>query len=47
MSFDAWLTASVTAGDLRAVEFLQYIGQDLDGGDKTAEYIVMERRIVG
>ena len=47
LSFDAWLTASVTAGDLRAVEFLQYIGQDLDGGDKTAEYIVMERRIVG
>ena len=47
LGFDAWLTASLTAGDLRAVEFLQYIGQDFDGGDKPAEYVVMERRIVG
>lgn len=47
LGFDAWLTASLAAGDLRAVEFLQYMGQDFDGGDKPAEYVVMERRIVG
>ncbi|MGW8815553.1 hypothetical protein [Gordonia terrae] len=46
LTFDEWLSATVTAGRYRPVEFLQYLGNEYTDGDESSDQVVHERRIV-